>query len=150
MRYGWRLIYLVGLALYAGCGFSSKDVRLQGEVSFDGRPVEKGQIDFLPVDGTAGGAANASIAGGQYEFPPETGLLSTGAYAVRIIGLRKTGRKEPNRAQHGAGPPIEVEENFIPPIYNSDSTLRVRIADLPDKNKVDFHLGRTPDVTARP
>ena len=115
-------------------------------MSFDGRPVEKGKIDFLPVDGTSGGAVSASILNGRYEFPPETGLLPTGAYAVRIIGLRKTGKTEPNRIERG-GPPIEVEENFIPPTYNINSTLKVRVSELPDKNKVDFHIGKMPAAT---
>ena len=102
----------------------------------------------MPVDGTAGGAASEGIVNGRYEFPPETGLLSTGAYAVRIIGLRKTGKTEPNRADRG-GRPIEVEENFVPPTYNVNSTLKVRIADLPDKNKVDFRIGKTPAAAPR-
>jgi hypothetical protein len=127
------------MGLCCGCGTSSKPVRLHGEVSFNGRPVEKGKVDFLPVDGTAGGAASAGILNGRYEFPPQTGLLSTGVYAVRVIGLRKTGRTEPNRVDRG-GPPIEVQENFIPPMYNVNSTLKVCIADLPDKDKVDFQL----------
>jgi hypothetical protein len=133
------MTYLIVMAMCCGCGASSKPVRLQGEVSFDGRPIEKGKIDFLPADGTPGGAASAGILRGRYEFPPQTGLLPTGIYAVRIIGLKKTGRTEPNRADRG-GPPIEVEENFIPPAYNVNSTLKVRVADLPDKNRVDFQL----------
>jgi hypothetical protein len=127
------------MALCCGCGAGSKPVRLQGEVSFDGRPVEKGKIDFLPADGTPGGAVSAAILAGRYEFPPQTGLLPTGVYTVRVIGLRKTGKTEPNRIERG-GPPMEVEENFIPPTYNVNSTLKVRVADLPDKNKVDFQL----------
>jgi hypothetical protein len=37
-----------------------------------------------------------------------------------------------------------VEENFIPPNDNGESTLMVRVAELQDKNKVDFHLGNMP------
>ena len=37
-----------------------------------------------------------------------------------------------------------MEENFVPPIYNSASTLKVRVSDLADKNKVDFRLGKVP------
>jgi hypothetical protein len=128
------------MAFCCGCGVSSKLERLQGEISFDSRPIEKGKIDFLPADGTPGGAIGAPILTGRYEFPPKTGLLPTGVYTVRIVGLRKTGRTEPNRIERG-GPPVQVEENFIPPTYNVSSTLKIRIVDLPDKNKADFHLG---------
>ena len=66
------------LVLCAGCNSGPQTARLQGEVSFDGRPVEKGKIDFMPVDGTAGGAASAAIVNGRYEFPPKTGAAVHG------------------------------------------------------------------------
>jgi hypothetical protein len=141
-----RLTYLIVMAMCGGCGVSSKPVRLQGEVSFAGRPIEKGKIDFVPADGTPGGAISAAILAGRYEVPPQTGLLPTGVYTARVIGLRRTGKTEPNRIERG-GPPIEVEENFIPATCNVNSTLKVRVADLPDKNKVDFHIGNTLAVT---
>jgi hypothetical protein len=141
MRYRWRLTCLAVMVLCAGCSHGSKPVRLQGEVSFDAKPIEKGKIDFLPTEGTTGGAVSAAIVNGRYEFPPQTGLLDTGVYAVRILGLRKTGRTERDRMSP-EGPPIEVQENFIPPIYNTESTLKIRVAELPDRNKVDFHLGK--------
>jgi hypothetical protein len=34
--------------------------------------------------------------------------------------------------------------DFIPAMYNDWSTLKVRIADMPDKNKPDFSLGKVP------
>ena len=49
----------------------------------------------------------------------------------------------PNRIDRG-GPPAPIAENFIPAIYNSQSTLELRIADLPDKKKVGFQLNKTP------
>ena len=64
------------------------------------------------------------------------------------MAFRKTGEKEPNRIQRG-GPPLDVMENFIPAVYNSQSTLRVRVADLPDKSKVDFQLGKPSAAVAR-
>lgn len=142
MRYHWRLIGLATLALCAGCNSSAETARLQGDVSFDGRPIEKGKIDFLPVDGTVGGAASAPILDGRYEFPPKTALSPTGNYAVRILGLRKTGKTEPDRMSPDS-PPIDLYENFIPPIYNTESTLRIRVPELPDKNRVNFHIGKT-------
>jgi hypothetical protein len=60
---------------------------------------------------------------------------------VRIFAFRKSGRKERNRMDPSK-PVMEVEENFVPPIYNAQSTLKVRVAELMDRNKVDFSLGR--------
>jgi hypothetical protein len=146
MHHVWQLTCLVGLVLCAGCNTRPEAARLQGELSYDGRPIEKGKIDFVPVDGTVGGAASAVIVNGRYEFPPKAGVLPTGVYAVRIVALRKTGKTEPNRVDRGS-PPIEVEENFIPPTYNTESTLKVRVSELPDRNKVDFHIGPKPGAS---
>ena len=95
---------------------------------------------------TPGPSAGANIANGRYEIPANKwGLSPNGTYLVRVSAYRKTGKTERVRAMPGGSPAeIEVKENIIPAIYNSQSTLKVRVADLPDKNKVDFRLGKTP------
>ena len=143
-RCGW-LMYLVMLTLFSnGCGARQATVGLEGEVTYNGRAVEKGRIEFIPSDGTTGPSAGTTVTGGRYELPAKWGLLPNGIYlAARITGFKKAGRTEPNRVERG-GPPVEVEENFIPAAYNSQSTLKVRISELADKNKADFHLPTTP------
>jgi hypothetical protein len=145
MRHNWRPMCFLLLVLLTGCNKGRQTVGLQGEVSFDGRVIEKGTIDFIPIEGTAGPAAMSVIANGRYEIKAKHGLSAAGTYQVRIIGMRKTGKKEriPQRMLLKDTPPtVEIEENFIPPMYNSQSTLKARVSDLPDKNKVDFHLGK--------
>jgi hypothetical protein len=141
MRDG-RLMCLVLFAVGVGCSSRPATVGLQGAVSFDGRAIERGKIDFVPAENTPGASVAATIAKGKYDVPARWGPLPDGVYLVRVVAYRKTGKTEPNRMMPG-GPPIEVQENFIPAVYNEQSTLRVRIADLPDKNKVDFALGKT-------
>ena len=97
MRYAGRLTCCALLVLCSGCGPTRTTEGVRGEVSFDGRPLETGTIDFIPVEGTAGGSARSVIANGRYEVAAEHGLLANGTYQVRVIGLRKTGRKEFNR-----------------------------------------------------
>ncbi len=131
------------LILLMGCSSAPDTTAVQGTVSFDGRPIEKGEINFVPIDGTPGASAVAGIVNGKYSVPSNKwGLLSTGTYQVRITAFRKTGRKERNAMEPG-GPVMEVEENFIPPIYNNQSTLKLRVVDQPDKDKVDFKIGKT-------
>jgi hypothetical protein len=67
---------------------------------------------------------------------------------VRITALKKTGTRITDLKL--GGPPVELEENFIPAIYNSQSTLKVRVRDLADKNQVDFRLGKTPAAAPGP
>jgi hypothetical protein len=144
MQFDWRHICLLGLTLAAGCNSGRSTVGLQGEVYFDGRAVQKGRIDFLPVEGTAGGAAGDAIADGHYRIPAKGGVLAEGTYMVRITAFRKTGKAFKDAKLGGAM--IEAEENFIPAVYNSSSTLRVRIPELRDKDQVDFRLDRTVGV----
>lgn len=143
MRPGWQPMWLVVLGvlgvLGAGCSSRPAAMGLGGEVSYEGRAVEKGRIDFEPVDNTAGPSAGATIAHGRYDVPAKWGLLPDGVYLVRITAFRKTGKTEPNRIDP-RGPRVEVEENFIPAVYNNQSTLKVRVSDLPSKDKVDFRL----------
>ena len=145
---GWRLTCVVLFVFGVGCSSRPATTGLQGEVSYDGRAVAEGRIDFEPVDMTPGPSSGANIANGRYEIPANKwGLSPKGTYLVRVSAYRKTGKTERVRAMPG-GPPTEiaVKENIIPAIYNSQSTLKVRVADLPDKNKVDFRLGKTPPV----
>jgi hypothetical protein len=118
-------------------------VVIQGEVSFAGHAVEKGKIEFMPIEETKGPLTVASIVNGKYTVPGDKwGLLPDGVYQVRITAMRKTGRpaKLPPGMPKMSGSPAEQEENCIPAIYNAQSTLKLRVADVPDRNKVDFPL----------
>jgi hypothetical protein len=147
MRQYGRLTWLLMLALLgSGCGVRSATVDLKGEVSYNGQAIEKGRIEFIPVDGTSGPSAGATIDNGHYALPAKHGLLGDGTYQVKITAFRKTGKKEPNRIER-SGPPVDVTENFIPPTYNVQSTLKVRVSDCPDKDRADFHIGIEPPAT---
>jgi hypothetical protein len=142
VRHDWRSLGLSTLLLVLGCGSPDAVVTPQGEVSYEGRAIEKGAIEFIPIDGTTGPSARAIIADGRYAVAAKWGLKPEGVYQVRITGYRKTGKKAPNKIDRN-GPPIEVEENYIPAIHNAESTLKVRVAELPDKDKLDFRLTKT-------
>lgn len=143
----WRLACCVALAVLGqGCNSRPTTVALQGEVTYDGQAVQRGSIEFMPIEQTPGPSAVAPIADGRYLLQSKYGLLPNGVYQVRITAYRKTGRTEPNRIDRG-GPPVEIEENFIPPAYNTQSALKLRISDLADKDRADFHIG-AKSVTA--
>jgi hypothetical protein len=137
------LLFVVLILLVSGCHSGSNTIGISGEVTYDEKPIENGRIDFLPIEGTEGASAGATIVAGKYAIPAEQGLRSDGAYEVRIIGLRKTGRTVQNRTDSGAAT-VELQENFIPAACNQQSTLKLRAAEMSDKGKVDFQLGKTP------
>lgn len=125
------------LSLALGCG--PKAVHIDGKVTYLGKPIEVGTIEFVPVEGTAGPSTGGSIKAGQYAFSTVQGLASGGRYQVRIFALAKSGKTAPNVFQPG-GPPMELAENYIPATYNSNSTLTVTLSPDSAKNTFDFQL----------
>jgi hypothetical protein len=130
------------IPLVGGCKSRPSTIGLEGEITFDGRAIEAGSLELTPTDGTEGPSAGATIVNGRYAVPARWGVSPNGVYLVRVTALRKTGRTEPNRSLQG-GPPIETLENFIPPRYNSESTVKLKISELTDKSAANFQLGRS-------
>ena len=138
MRCGLSLTS-IAVMICIGCDTGPSRVALQGAVTLNGQPVPRGTIQFAPAEGTAGQATGGVITNGRYAVDTEGGALAGGTYVIRIIALRKTGKTLPNRMDPG-GPPVELEENYIPAIYNSQSTLKVTISDTDSENTFNFHL----------
>jgi hypothetical protein len=137
-----RLAWFLMVGMLGACSSRPATVTLRGDVTYDGRAIERGTIDFVPIEGTPGASVKADIAGGRYEISDKKwGVRPNGVYQVRISAFWKAGEKQPGRTVPGQpAEQLELEEEFLPPIYNSQSTLTVRVADLPDKNKTDFRL----------
>jgi hypothetical protein len=132
-------IVLALILVCTGCNSRPATVAIQGTVSYAGRPVERGSIDFVPTESTPGGSANASIQNGHYAVDQKWGLRPDGVYLVQITAFRKSGKVEPNRIKRG-GPPLPVMENFMPEKYNTRSGLKVRVSELSNKDRLDFDL----------
>ncbi|MFM8633657.1 MAG: hypothetical protein ACKOEX_02420 [Planctomycetia bacterium] len=121
----------------AGCGRTTGQVSIGGDVSYDGQPVASGTIIFTPVEGTQGPATGAGIEGGRYRVPAQKGPVVGGRYKVEITALRKTGKTVPNSFDPN-GQPLEFSEQFVPDRYNRRSTLVVTVT--AGANKADFAL----------
>ena len=135
-------VVLVVLAVFAaGCGSSSgpRLLRLHGNVSYQAKPIEKGQIEFVPVDGTPGPPISTEIVNGRYDIAAAHGGRDGGTYQVRITGLKKTGKTAPNILE-GDSRTVELSENFIPSKYNRESTLRATITPEAVGKGFDFAL----------
>ena len=122
-------------------------MRVQGSVSYDGKPVESGTIDFLSVDGSA--PAQAPIKDGSYDLAAEAGPLAEKTYRVEIHALKKTGKTVPN-LMPGGDSTMEVLAETIPAEYNAQSSLEVTISTEASKNQFDFALeGSMPSGKAK-
>lgn len=125
---------LIGLA---ACSNSATTVRLHGRVTLDGDPLATGMIIFTPQDPTFGPETGGNIVNGVYEVPADRGATPGGDYLIRITAMRPSGRMIQNPFDPN-GPPLDEDEQFIPPRYNSATELL--ISTTTGENQFDFDL----------
>jgi hypothetical protein len=136
MKHYVLLLVILALTALAGCG--SSRVPIGGAVTFDGKPVSEGSISFEPADGQ-GPSTGGKIADGRYELIGEAAPMP-GKKTVRIIAVRKTGRKVLRGSFTSTTPEMVDEiERYIPDIYNTRSTLACDVSRDGSK-QIDFNL----------
>lgn len=124
---GRRLFPLMSIALLtlAGCGGGPREYGVHGTVTFDGQPVEKGEIRFLPA-GTQEAAYGGAIENGKFECK-----VTEGQKRVEITATREAATPAPD------GLPDYV--SYIPAEYNTQSTLKAEVKPSGD-NTFTFDL----------
>lgn len=136
VEYGRRASWWALVLIAAGCsrGDGLSRVIVSGAVTFDGKPVEKGQIRFIPIDGTRGPVTIDPINGGEYTTENTEGV-PVGAHRVEITGFDPV---EYANAPTGPGsPPVKQR---LPDKYNRKSELKVTLQVDSDDNPLDFNL----------
>lgn len=111
-----RPIYLLVTMLLCLLGCGEPTVPVSGEVTYDGKIVETGQISFIPVDQVAAPDA-AVIENGRYSLK-----VSPGEKRVEIRASRPLPPARQNNPEMGL-----LYEDFIPKIYNDESTLTASV-----------------------
>ncbi|MFI4876205.1 MAG: hypothetical protein ACIALR_12730 [Blastopirellula sp. JB062] len=131
--YRW-LIILPALLLLSGCGNKQSGpqrVVVEGAATYQGKPIERGDILFTPVVGSSNPASGAIIENGKFRADNKGGV-PVGKFSVKITGVRVT-----NPGQVGD---IEEVMQYIPAKYNERTTLEIEIpADEPQMQH-DFTL----------
>lgn len=127
------LALLTTLAL--GCSNGPRRAPVSGIVRVDGKPLERGVINFVPSNGTTGPGAGGEIANGEFYLDELQGPV-VGTNRVEIRGFRKTGRKIAPM-----GSPMDEEIQVVPEQYNARSTLTCEIKHG-GNNEVNFELVR--------
>ncbi len=140
----------VGLALLpTGCGKGADACFVSGEVSYDGKPVEDGAIRFDRIGGETSVVGKGRIIDGKYSLPLSEGMVA-GEYQVAIYANRKT--DTPMKAfEQLAGETaalVEVEQ-FIPPRYNAETKLKVKLQPGENKGR-NFDLDKQAEATEDP
>jgi len=120
------------------CGCDST-IRISGQVTFEGKPVEKGQIIFLPADGQ-GPISGAPILKGKYAL----NNLSPGSKKVQISSSRAIGPPVKNLEEMAKKKgkdeePAEIEQdpNAIPAnAVGNNATVEIKGS----QSNLDFDL----------
>ena len=113
---------VLALAL-TGCG-DIPTYRVAGEVTWQGTPVEDGQINFLPEDRNLH-PATAKIVNGRYEAKVPAGRMKVEVHGQKDLGY--------NPAMHQ-----NTKAPYIPSEYNAETTLTLEVK--AGDNTADFHL----------
>jgi hypothetical protein len=131
-------VLLVVATFAAGCGEPNPLGRraVHGAVSFQGKPVDYGQIQFQPEDPQHGVSSGAMISDGKYQIKMSQGL-PPGSYLVMI--------SSPDRGQQEKveGPPGDertLAKERIPANYNLRTTLKLEVPKARGSYEANFEL----------
>src|SRR3954447_17161329 len=83
----WRLSLAASVSLLlGGCGGPSgpRTMRVWGDVTLDGKPIEAGSIVFSPFENTGGGSVGGVVTRGQYDLAAADGPVAGGKYRLEI------------------------------------------------------------------
>lgn len=123
------IVVAVGLVGCGGPNDAPTRVTVTGEVTFDGKPLSKGDIIFRPEEGNFADAGK--IADGKYEME-----VVPGKYRVEITSLQEVPGTAKTLASGESG--AEMEQ-VIPEKYNGKSELSAEVSES-GENKFDFKL----------
>ncbi len=113
------------LLALAGCGASSRGparVEVQGHVTFEGKPIEQGDIAFYPSPGGSGAPTAGPITNGQYHLTGRAAILP-GTYRVEIRAYDDPpgGSKDAAGIERPVG--MVTLRQTLPAKFNSESRL---------------------------
>jgi len=135
-----KLVPAVCLLIIAGCsGGDAEKIEtavFSGKVTLDGQPLEKGVIQFHPGNDASGQPlrgkrTEATINAGQYQLSSDQGAV-VGENIVMISATKVVGKEMAD------GEEIDKVEQYLPAIYNSETTLSVNVT--PEDQEHNFEL----------
>jgi hypothetical protein len=128
-RFRISTISVLALALL-GCGRARTKVDVTGTVTYQGKPIDLGNIKFDPIDKKLQPDGN-EIRGGVYHV-----TLPIGPALVSISGAKKVGETKASNTPNGPG--RAKYEEFVPKKYSREPDI---IADIKaDTSRLDFDL----------
>jgi hypothetical protein len=115
-----------------GCG-SGQEATLEGVVTLDGSPVQRGRIILVPNVSGAGAFAAINSDGSYEAYTGSIDGLETGDYRI-VIQSREDPIPDPK-----GGPPMPGKL-ITPKKYARSSTSELNVSIVPGSNEKDFEL----------
>ena len=121
----WLIACSLCIGLFSGCGDSGISIR--GKITINGKPLESGEIKFLPLNSVDNEHAGAVVTNGEYVVENNERLKEE-EHQVQVRAFRPTGKKLWDGMGDGTNKTM-VEEiaQFIPNRYNDASELKVSL-----------------------
>lgn len=135
------MLIAAAYAVTCGVGCGSPTAIVHGHVTYQGRPVDNGQITFTPSDGR-GPITGAAIIKGKYRAVVPPGKKIVAVIAAREMAFAKTTEDDRRRAEQRKNrsmPGRELEDvaDLIPP--NAEGN-HAKLEILAGEQALDFHL----------
>lgn len=119
------------LVAVVGCGGGDGDTAdVSGTVSYDGKPIENGSINFIATDGK--GTGGGVIKDGKYSATK----VRIGPNKVQVSGSKVVGKKKAYNTPDS--PMQDVTAEYLPKKYNEQTELTFEVK--PGKNERNFEL----------
>lgn len=118
---------LLVVAMLAGCSSDGAKGIVEGTVTLNSQPLEKGLIRFVPVDGNSQ-PADGTIAAGKF-----TVNAPVGDFRVEITSPKVVGQTKMYDAPDS--PTVDKIEEAIPPKYNVQTELKITVTKGKTENK---------------
>jgi len=131
-------VVAAGVVVFSGCGEPNPLGRraVYGAVSYQGKPVDYGAIQFAPEDPQHGVSSGAMIENGKYQIKTSQGL-PTGSYHVMISAPDRS-KQEKVEGPPGDERSLAVER--IPVKYNLKTTLKLEVPKGRGRYEANFPL----------
>lgn len=137
---GWLAVAV----LVCGCGEGGDGLKreaVSGKVTFNGKPLEQGSIQFLPPQGNQNAGAWGQIVNGAYAIAAAEGPVA-GEYSVSITSASSSSGGAATDTPPGDDSGL-VDPNAIPEQYNLRTTLKATV-EAGKANELNYELTSKP------
>jgi hypothetical protein len=118
---------VLAFVVLVGCSGEGSKGTVEGTVTLNGQPLEKGLIRFVPVDGNSQ-PADGTIAGGKF-----TVIAPVGDFRVEITSPRVVGQAKMYDTPDS--PTVDKIAEAIPAKYNVQTELQMTVSKGKTENK---------------